>query len=91
MTITEKIREYLELNFDGRLMLEVDKHFYHYDNNEEILPKLVELFEKWARENEDEKCKDPVYLFDYCIEQGSYGDICSLYYENSFDDFILTI
>ncbi len=91
MTIIEKIREYLELNFDGRLMLEINQHFYHYDDNEELLPKLVELFEKWARENEVEECKDPVYLFDYCIEHGSFGAICNLYYEDNNGDFILTI
>lgn len=91
ITITERIREYLDFNFDGSLMMKVNGQFYHYANNEELLPWLVELFEKWARENEDENCNDPIYLFDYCLENNNFGDICTLYYEDYNGDFIKEI
>jgi hypothetical protein len=33
--------------------------------------------------------QDPIKLFDYCLEIHDFGDICSLYYEDSSGDFCL--
>lgn len=89
MTIKEKIYEYLEKNFDGRLMLKVGELFYHFENNAEILPRLTSLFEKWAYENTNNEYNDPVRLFDLCLLTHSFGDICTLYYEDNSGDYCI--
>lgn len=87
MNITEKIKKYLDNNFDGRLMLEVNGVFSHYNNNDEILSCLVSLFEKWAKENENPDYNDPIKLWEYCLDNHNFGSICTLYYEDSSGDF----
>ena len=90
MTLTEVIRQYLDDNFGGRLMLDVDGKFTVYNDNEEILPVLTRLFEEWAIDNEDEFCRDnPINLFAYCRATHSFGGICTLYYEDCSGDFCL--
>lgn len=87
MTINKVIKDYLDGNFDGRLMLEIDNNFTVYNNNEEILPVLVDRFMLWAAGNEDERSRDPIYLFAYCLKHHDFGAICTLYYEDVSGDF----
>jgi hypothetical protein len=89
MTIKEKIMDYLEKNFDGRVLLIVDGEPHLYYDNSTLCYKMTELFELWASENENPMCQDPIKLFDYCLEIHDFGDICSLYYEDSSGDFCL--
>jgi hypothetical protein len=95
MTIKERIFKYLEENFDGKMLLIVDNKPFLYSNNHDLCDKMVELFEWWAKDNEDENYQDPVKLFDYCLKEHNFGDICELYYHTDLyergtsGDFIL--
>ena len=89
MTIKEKIMDYLEKNFDERVLLIVDGEPHLYYDNSTLCYKMTELFELWARENEVVEYQDPIKLFDYCLENHSFGAICDLYYEDSSGDFCL--
>ena len=87
MAIKEKIMDYLEQNFDGRTLLIVNGKPYLYYDNSTLCCKMVELFELWAAENEVIEYRDPVKLFDYCLETHDFGAICDLFYEDINGDF----
>lgn len=88
MTITFLVQEYLLNNFlDGSILVRVDDKFTFYRDSLDALPQIVELFNTWADTNEDEYCRDPINLFNYCLDTHSFGAIMDIYYQED-DDFI---
>lgn len=84
--LENRIKEFLDNNYDGRLMLEIDNDFKVYNNNDEILPALVDRFSWFAIDNEDERFNNnPLALFEYCLDENDFGAICTLYYESGED------
>lgn len=91
MTIEKRIEQYLNAYFDDeRVMLEIDNEFKVYKNAMEALPALIDRFIWWSIDNEDEQFNNnPVLLFEYCLNTHDFGDICTLYYQDSSGDFRL--
>lgn len=88
MTITFLVKEYLLNNFDSPILVRVDDTFTFYRNPIDALTQIVKLFNEWADENEDEYCKDPVNLFNYCLAEHDFGAIMELYYQDVEWNFI---
>jgi predicted KAP-like P-loop ATPase len=58
---------------------------------EDLAERLYSAFEEFAKENYDDNCTTVEGLFNYCITKTDpdFGDICSIYYEQSCGNFIL--
>jgi hypothetical protein len=88
MTITFLVQEYLLNNFNSSILVRVDNNFTFYRDPMDALSQIVELFNEWSDANEDEYCRDPINLFNYCLAEHNFGAIMDLYYEDANGDFI---
>ena len=88
MTIASLVEKYLQDNFDSFILVRVDDNFTFYYEPMDALPQIVELFNRWADANEDEYCRDPINLFNYCLAEHSFGAIMDVYYKDANGDFI---
>jgi hypothetical protein len=82
--LEHRIKEFLDSNYGGRFLLEIDNEIKVYENSEEILPALVDRFNWVAIDHGDERFNNnPLALFEYCLTKNDFGDICTLYYEDN--------
>lgn len=89
MTITNVLEKFLEDNFQNPILVVTgDYNVCIHENPCDAIDQLKIAFIIWARENEDEECQDPIFLFNYCMENHDFGAICTIYEEDYNGDFI---
>ena len=63
----------------------------NYNNYKNAAIRIAELVRDFAEGNTDSECESTIGLFNYCIEDNSFGDICTVYCYDEIDDCFYNI
>ena len=74
-------------NFNPVIIQDDDFDYHTFSDPVDAAPFLLKCIKKFCCPGNFED--NPIELFDYCIKDGSFGDICTVYYyDGKSDSFI---
>ena len=88
----EVIEEWLEENcLSEYFIIWANECPINYNNYKNAAIRITELMQNFAEGNTVPECKSTIGLFNYCIKNNSFGDICTVYCYDEFDDSFYNI
>ena len=79
-----------EINTDySEFLIEKDDECQYCDNVEDLFEIFLPYLRDFAQGNAVDECATPLGLLEYCLNDGGFGDICSIYIRDEDDNWIL--